>query len=139
MGMVVAHDVANYLSGLGVLLVKLEAHLLHAVEDAAMDGLEAVADVGECAPDDDRHGVVEVGPAHLLFDVDGEHECGAAALDIAATVGASVGRGSGSWWGVGGGVLWGGNVRILRVFWEEIVSHGLSLYYRGFSMALTRA
>ena len=45
-GMVVAHDVADDLGGFGVLLVELEAHLLHAVEDAAVDGLEAVADVG---------------------------------------------------------------------------------------------
>ena len=73
-GMVVAHDVADDLGGLGVLLVELEAHLLHAVEDAAVDGLEAVADVGQGAADDDRHGVVEIGAAHLLFDVDGQHE-----------------------------------------------------------------
>ena len=73
-GVVVAHDVADDLGRLGVLLVELEAHLLHAVEDAAMDGLEAVADVGQGAADDDRHRVVEVGAAHLLFDVDGQHE-----------------------------------------------------------------
>ena len=60
MGVVVAHDVADDLGGLGVLLVELEAHLLHAVEDAAVDGLEAVADVGQGAADDDRHGVVEI-------------------------------------------------------------------------------
>jgi hypothetical protein len=35
-----------------------------------MDGLEAVAGVRERAPNDDRHGVVEVGAAHLLFDID---------------------------------------------------------------------
>ncbi len=79
--MVVTHDVADDLGGLGVLLVELETHLLHAVEDAAVDGLEAVADIGQSATDDDRHGVVEVRPAHLLFNVDGEHEGGAAALD----------------------------------------------------------
>ena len=38
-GVVVAHDVADDLGGLGVFLVELEAHLLHAVEDAAVDGL----------------------------------------------------------------------------------------------------
>ena len=109
-GMVVAHDVADDLGGLGVLLVELEAHLLHAVEDAAVDGLEAVTDVGQGAADDDRHGVVEVGPAHLLFNIDGEHEGGAAALD-----------------GAGGAA-----VRIFGVvrgrkgeFWVLIVCHGL--------------
>ena len=38
-GMVVTHDVADDLGRLGVLLVELEAHLLHAVEDATVDGL----------------------------------------------------------------------------------------------------
>ena len=78
---VVAHDVAYDLGGLGVLFVELQAHFLHAVEDAAVHGLEAVADVGQGASDDDRHGVVEVGPAHLLFDIDREHVERAAALD----------------------------------------------------------
>ena len=68
----VAHHVADHLRRLGVLLVELKAHLLHAVEDAAMHGLESVAGVGQGAADDDRHGVVEVGAAHLLLDVDGQ-------------------------------------------------------------------
>ena len=119
-GMVVAHDVADDLGGLGVLLVELEAHLLHAVEDAAMDGLEAVADVGQGSADDDRHGVVEIRAAHLLFDIDGEHEGGAAALD-----------------GAGGGAVWvvlrsEGELRVL------FVCHDLSLYYRGFHDGLGR-
>jgi len=37
-GMEVTHDVADDLGGFGVLLVELEPHLLHAVEDAAVDG-----------------------------------------------------------------------------------------------------
>ena len=102
------------LARLGVLLVELEAHLLHAVEDAAVDGLEAVADVGQGAADDDRHGVVEIRAAHLLFNVNREHEGGAAALN-----------------GAGGGAVRvvlrsEGELRIL------FVCHGLSLYYRGF-------
>ncbi len=129
--MVVAHDVADDLGGLGVLLVELEAHLLHAVEDAAMHGLEAVTDVGECAADDDGHRVVEIRAAHLLLDIDREHEGGAAALDVVA----SVGRGSCGRWGVRGGVLRGGNFWIFRVFGEEIVSHDLYSYYTGFRAA----
>ena len=42
-----------------------------------MHGLEAVAGVRQRAPDDDGHGVVEVGAAHLLLDVDG-NEAGTA-------------------------------------------------------------
>ena len=42
-----------------------------------MHGLEAVASVGKGAPDNDRHGVVEIGAAHLLFDIDGDEICAA--------------------------------------------------------------
>ena len=80
-GVIVTHDVADDLGGLGVLLVELEAHLLHAVENAAVDGLEAVTNVGQGAADDHRHGVVEVRPAHLVFYIDGQQKGGAAALD----------------------------------------------------------
>ena len=60
-----------------------------------MDGLEAVADVGQGAADDDRHGVVEIAAPHLVFDVDGVEEGGAAALHDVGAVGrrASGGRG----------------------------------------------
>ena len=44
--------------------------LVHRVEDAAVDGLEAVADVGQRAPDDDGHGVVQIGLPHFVFDRD---------------------------------------------------------------------
>jgi len=75
--------VADDLGGLGVLLVELEAHLLHAVEDAAVDGLEAVADVGQGAADDDGHRVVEIRPAHLVFNIDRQQEGRTGALNIA--------------------------------------------------------
>ena len=42
-----------------------------------MHGLEAVAGIGQRAPDDHRHRVIEIGAAHLLFDIDGD-EVGAA-------------------------------------------------------------
>jgi hypothetical protein len=35
-----------------------------------MHGLETVTSVGKSAPDDDRHRIVEIRPAHLLFDID---------------------------------------------------------------------
>ena len=79
MGMVRTHHVADDLGGLGVLLVVLQAHFLHAVEDAAVDGLEAVAGIRQRAADDDRHRVVEIRPPHLLLDIDREHVQGAGA------------------------------------------------------------
>ena len=53
-----------------------EADLVHRVEDAAVDGLEAVAHVGQRAADDDGHRVVEVRRAHLVLE--------RARLDVAA-------------------------------------------------------
>ena len=37
-----------------------------------MRGLQAVADVGQRAPDDYAHGVIHVRALHLVFDVDGD-------------------------------------------------------------------
>ena len=59
---------AHYARALGVLAAGDEIHLVHGVEDAAVDGLEAVADVGQGAPDDYAHGVIHIGAPHLLFD-----------------------------------------------------------------------
>src|SRR6202011_3401676 len=60
--------------------VGLQPHLLHCKKNAAMDGLHAVADVGKSAADDHRHGVVEVRPLHLLFNVDGLNVQGTGAI-----------------------------------------------------------
>jgi hypothetical protein len=45
--------------------------LVHVPEDPAVHRLEAVAHVGQRTRHDDRHGVVEEGPLHLVFDLDG--------------------------------------------------------------------
>ena len=65
-----ADDLADRLRGLAVLLVRRVAGLVHRVEHAPVHRLEAVAHVGQRAPDDDAHRVVQVGLAHLVFDVD---------------------------------------------------------------------
>ena len=49
-----------------------------------MNGLQAVAHVGESAADDDAHGVVEVRPLHLDLEADG--------LDPTADVASGDGR-----------------------------------------------
>ena len=71
-GMVHAHGLTDHLGALGVLLVVLQTHLMQGVENSAMHRLEAVANVGERTPDDDRHRVVEIRPLHLIFNVDGD-------------------------------------------------------------------
>ena len=73
---VLAHHVADDAGGLRVRAVRLQAVLVHREQHAAVDGLQAVADVGQRAPDDDGHGVVEIRRAHLLLEPAG--------LDVAA-------------------------------------------------------
>jgi hypothetical protein len=76
---VLAHHLADDLGALHVLAVGLEAQLVHHVQDAAVHRLEAVAHVGQRAPDDDGHGVVQIRRAHLLLEP--------ARLDVAAADG----------------------------------------------------
>src|SRR5208337_2122969 len=46
-------------------------------EHAPVNGLQPVAGIRQRAPDDNAHRVIEIGAAHLLFDIDG-NEAGAA-------------------------------------------------------------
>ncbi len=61
---------ADDAGALHVPLVGADAHLVHGEEDASLDGLEAVARVGEGAGVDDGVGVLEEARLHLLGDVD---------------------------------------------------------------------
>ena len=76
---VLAHYLADDRRALDVLARRPQAELVHRVEDPAVDRLEAVADVGQSAPDDHRHGVVEIRRAHLVLEPAG--------LDVAAADG----------------------------------------------------
>ena len=67
-GVELAERVTDHAGRLAIPAVPRQAHLVHGIEHAAMDRLEAVADVGQRPPDDDGHGVVEVRPPHLVFD-----------------------------------------------------------------------
>jgi hypothetical protein len=70
---VLADDVADDARGFLVGLVPVVAELAHRMKDAAMHGLETVANVGQRAADDDAHGVVEIRLAHLVFEVHGHY------------------------------------------------------------------
>src|SRR5919112_2010856 len=54
---VLAHDVSNHRRALAVRPVGLQAEILHSVENAAVDGLQAVSRVGQGARDYHAHGV----------------------------------------------------------------------------------
>jgi hypothetical protein len=76
MRVVVAHHFADDLGGLAVTAVRAQSGLEHAVQDASLHGLQAVAHIGQRASDDDAHGVVEIRLLHLDFDVDGNQVLG---------------------------------------------------------------
>src|SRR5699024_701326 len=69
-GVVVAHHLADHLRALREGAVGAVAAVEHRVDDAAVDGLEAVAHVRQGAGDDHAHRVVEVGPLHLVVEID---------------------------------------------------------------------
>ena len=73
---VLADDVADDARGLLVGLVVVVAELAHGEQHAAVHGLQAVAHVGQRAPDDDAHGIVEIGLPHLVFEIDGQDFAG---------------------------------------------------------------
>ena len=79
---VLAHHVADRGGRLLVRPVRLQAGLVHPVEDAPVHRLQPVAHVRQGARDDDRHRVVEEARAHLLIEL--------ARLDAAAIDGAGV-------------------------------------------------
>ena len=77
MGMVLAHDFTDDFGALARGLVGRQAHFVHSEEDAPIHRLEAVADVRERTAHDDAHGVIEIRPPHLVFDIDGNEVFGA--------------------------------------------------------------
>jgi hypothetical protein len=75
--MVLAEHLADHARRFLVGAIPVEAELVHREEHAPVDRLQAVADVGERAADDDGHGVVEIRLPHLLFDRNGRLSLGA--------------------------------------------------------------
>ena len=67
---VFADHVADDARRFAVAAVPLVAVDLHRIEDAAVHGLQPVADIGQRARHDHAHRVIEVGAPHLLFDRD---------------------------------------------------------------------
>ncbi len=65
-----AEDFADDFGALAGGAVGRQTHFAHAEKNAAVDGFEAVADVGKGASHDHAHGVIDVRALHLVFDVD---------------------------------------------------------------------
>ena len=66
---VLADDVADGTGGLHMRTVRRVAGLVHGVQDAAMDRLQAVAHIGQGTADDDAHGILQERRSHLLAQI----------------------------------------------------------------------
>ena len=69
MGVIGTQHGADGIGGFAVRVLGVVAALVHGVEDAAVDGFEAVAHIGQRAGHDDRHGVIEERGLDLFLDV----------------------------------------------------------------------
>ena len=78
---ILLQTLADDAGALHVLAIVQHAHVVHGVQNAAMHRLQAVANVGQRAADDDRHRIVEIRTPHLVFNVDGLH-VGRAGADV---------------------------------------------------------
>jgi len=67
---VLRHHPADDVGGFPVRTVGADPLLVHRPQDPAVDGLQAVANLGQRAAHDDRHGVVEVRPLDLVLELD---------------------------------------------------------------------
>ena len=65
-----AHRVRDGSGGLDVAALRAIAVVVHRVDDAAVDGFHAVANLGESTSNDDAHGVIDVARLHFFLDVD---------------------------------------------------------------------
>ena len=72
MRMIFSEDLARNLGALPRRAIVVKPQLMHSVKNAPMHGLQAIANIGQRAADDDGHRVVEIRPPHLVFDVDGD-------------------------------------------------------------------
>ena len=67
--MVLADDVADGTSGLHVRAVRRVSGLVHRIEDAAVNRLQAVTHIGKRARDDNAHGIFQERCLHLFAQV----------------------------------------------------------------------
>ena len=68
-GVVRAQHRTDGVGGFAVGVAGIVAALVHGIENAAVDGLQAVPDVRQGAGDDDRHRIIEEGRLDLLFHI----------------------------------------------------------------------
>ena len=71
MGMVFTQNIAHDTGGFFIGLVGQHPCLIHGIEDASMDRLQAVPHIRQSPLDNDAHGIVDIAFLHLVFYIDG--------------------------------------------------------------------
>ncbi len=70
---ILTHDVADHARGFAIGAVPDVALLMHGEEHAPVHRLEPVAHVRKRPAHDHAHGVIEIGPTHLVLEIDGQN------------------------------------------------------------------
>ena len=67
--MIFAQHFADDAGGFFVRAAGADAHVVHGIQDAPVDGLQPIAGIRQGARHDHAHGVIQISPAHLV-DID---------------------------------------------------------------------
>ena len=69
MGVIFTQHVTDHGGGFFCLFVGSQTCLVHGIENAAMDRLQAVTDIGQGSAYDDGHGIVDITGLHFLHQL----------------------------------------------------------------------
>jgi hypothetical protein len=61
-----AHNLGAFAGG----PVEVQPHLMQAEQNPPVDGLQAIAAIGQSSSYDHAHGVIQIRAFHLIFDID---------------------------------------------------------------------
>ena len=70
MGVILTNDVTHHAGRFLIGLIPVVAQFAHGEKNSAMDRFQPVAHIGKSTSDDHAHGVVQIGLAHFVFEVD---------------------------------------------------------------------
>ncbi len=70
MGVILTNDITDYTRRLLVRLIIIIIQLAHGEQHPSMHRFQTIANVGQSPADNDTHGIVHIGLAHLVFYID---------------------------------------------------------------------
>ena len=70
-GVIFTHGIADDTGGFTIALVRVQIHFVHGIQDTTLNGLQAVAGIGQCTGNDHAHGIVDVAFLHFLVNIYG--------------------------------------------------------------------